>query len=193
MDGRSQGVVRSLVLTLRRFFVPGFVVTGWAYFRWRALVSPRSEVELSRHLVLGRRTVVSSFVKIKATDGPVTCGADCGIATGCFLDGGTAGLRLGNHVTVGPNVVMVAVNYRYDQLEVPVEQQGRTSQGITIGDNVWIGANSVILDGASIGDHSIVVANSLVNRRFPPRSIIQGNPAKVILERRSSAGDPAAG
>ncbi len=91
---------------------------------------------------------------------------------------------MGDNVICGPNVVITASNYRYENLDVPLEDQGHTSTGIRIGRNVWIGANSTVLDGAVIGDNCIVVANSLVNRRFPPNSIIQGNPAKVILERR---------
>jgi acetyltransferase-like isoleucine patch superfamily enzyme len=63
-----------------------------------------------------------------------------------------------------------------------------TSLGVRIGSNVWIGANSTILDGAEIGDNSIVVANSLVNRRFPANVIIQGNPAKVVLQRPATPG-----
>lgn len=66
---------------------------------------------------------------------------------------------------------------------VHLDDQGSFSKGIRIGNNVWIGANSTILDGTEIGDDCIVVANSLVNRRFPSGSIIQGNPAKSIFKR----------
>ena len=175
---------RTAGLVFRRFLIPRSFVTLYALVKWRARISMRAEVELSSRLRLGRGTTVSSFAKIKATDGPVTTGEKCGFGTCCFLDGGSAGLTLGNHVVCGPNVAIIATNYRYDRVGVPLDEQGTTSQGISIGNNVWIGANSVILDGTVIGDNSIVVANSLVNRRFPPNSIIQGNPAKVILERR---------
>lgn len=83
----------------------------------------------------------------------------------------------------GPNVALIASNYRYERLDVPLEDQGHTSVGVRIGRNVWVGANCTILDGTVIGDNSIVVANSLLNRRYPPNSIIQGNPARVILDR----------
>jgi hypothetical protein len=182
-----QEVRRSLGLYVRRFLVPGFVVTLYALLKWGARISTRAEVELSSNLRLGRGTNVASFTKIKTTDGPVTTGENCGFGTGCFLDGGSAGLSMGDNVACGPNVSIIAVNYRYEQLQVPWEEQGQTSTGITIGNNVWIGAGCVILDGTVIGDNSIIVANSLVNRRFPPNSIIQGNPARVILERKPAA------
>jgi acetyltransferase-like isoleucine patch superfamily enzyme len=154
--------------------------------RWRAGISTRAEVELSPNLRLGRRTTVSSFTKIKVTDGPLITGEYCGFGTGCFIAAGSGGIEMGDNVICGPNVAVIATNYRYERLDVPLEEQGHTSVGIRIGRNVWIGANSVVLDGAVIGENSIVVANSLVNRRFPPNSIIQGNPAKVILQRRAA-------
>jgi acetyltransferase-like isoleucine patch superfamily enzyme len=172
-----------LELIVRRFLIPRSVVTLYAFVHWRASVSTRAEVELSPNLYLGRGTTVSSFTKIKATDGELWTGEKCGFGPGCFIAAGAGGIHLGDHVIFGPNVSVIAANYRYGQLEVPLEEQGVTSQGINIGNNVWVGASSVILDGSQIGDNSIVVANSLVNRRFPPNSIIQGNPAKVILSR----------
>jgi acetyltransferase-like isoleucine patch superfamily enzyme len=173
-------------MMMRRFMVPAFVVTLYGFVRWRAGISTRAEVELSPNLKLGRRSTISSFTKIKVTDGALITGEYCGFGTGCFIAAGAGGIEMGDHVICGPNVVVIASNYRYEKLSVPLDQQGQTSIGIRIGRNVWIGANSVILDGAVIGENSIVVANSLVNRRFPPNSIIQGNPAKVVLRRGSA-------
>jgi acetyltransferase-like isoleucine patch superfamily enzyme len=190
-DGSSAVVAQgspSLFVMARRFLTPNVFVSLYAFWKWRAKISPRAEVELTRNLQLGRRTVVSSFTKIKTASAPIVTGEDCGFATGCFIASGGAPIILGDHVICGPNVSIVAANYVYQQLDVPFDQQGITSQGITIGRNVWIGSGTVILDGSSIGDNSIVVANSLVNRRFPPNSIIQGNPAKVIIERRGARG-----
>lgn len=178
----------ALSLVLRRFLMPAAVVSLVAYLRWRARVSTRAEVELSGNLKLGESTTVSSFTKIKTTDGPLHTGRECGFATGCFLASGTGGIHLGDHVLCGPNVVIVSSNYRYAELGVPFERQGVTSIGIRIGSNVWIGANCTIADGTELGDDTIVVANSLVNRRFPPGVMLQGNPATVILRRQARDG-----
>ena len=171
----------------RRFLMPAPLVSLAGWLRWNARISMRAEVELSPNLQLGPRTVVSSFTKIKTSEGVVRTGRECGFATGCFLAPGPGGIHIGDHVVCGPNVAIVAINYRYAKLEVPFEEQGTSSLGVRIGRNVWIGANCSILDGAEIGDNTIVVANSLVNRRFPPNVILQGNPAKIIL-RRGVAG-----
>lgn len=174
---------RNAMMTARRFLVPRSFVTLYALLRWRANVSTRAEVEITPHLQLGRGTTVSSFTKMKATDGPLVIGIRCGFAPGCFIAAGAGGILIGDHVIFGPNVVLIASNYRYERLAMPLEEQGHTSRGVRIGRNVWVGANCTILDGTVIGDNSIVVANSLLNRRYPPNSIIQGNPARVILDR----------
>ncbi len=170
-------------LFLQRFLMPSFVVTLYYAVRFGAKVSPRAEVELSSNLHLGRGTVVGSFTKIKATHGPLHIGDRGGVATCVFIAAGEAGITIGDNFVCGPNVSISSRTYRYEQLDVPIEDQGTTSQGVRIGNNVWIGANSTVLDGAEIGDNCIVVAHSLVSRRYPPNSIIQGAPAKVILKR----------
>ena len=53
---------------------------------------------------------------------------------------------------------------------------------VHIGNNVWIGMNAVILKGVTIGDHSVVAAGAIVTRDVPPRTVVAGNPAKVVKE-----------
>jgi len=144
---------------------------------------------LTSNLQLGPRTTIGSFSKVKTAEGVFRTGSDCGFANGCFVAPGSGGIEIGDHVVCGPNVAIIGCNYRYAALEVPFEQQGLSSIGVRIGRNVWIGANCTILDGTVIGDNTIVVANSLVNRRFPPNVIVQGNPAKVVLRRGPGEGE----
>jgi acetyltransferase-like isoleucine patch superfamily enzyme len=170
---------------VRRFLTPGFVVTVRAYLKYRAMVSPRAEVEITPHLVLGRGTVVSSFTKIKATDGPLRIGRNVEIAVGCMLSAHTTGVEIGDDCLIGPNVTIVGNNYHYDELETPIRLQGKvSSKGIRIAANVWIGSGCCLLDGADIGSGAILTPNTVVSSRIPPNSIVQGNPAKVIFTRR---------
>ena len=53
----------------------------------------------------------------------------------------------------------------------------------------WVGAGAVILDGSVLGNNTVVVANSLVNRRFPPNCILQGNPARILMRRFHAADE----
>lgn len=170
-------------MLMRRFLMPRFAVTLFYAIRDRAKVSPRAEVEFSPDLRLAPGVTVSSFTKIKASDGWIRVGERSGFATGCFVSTGSGGVEIGRDVLCGPNVAIVGSHYNHEELEVPFEEQGHASHGVRIGHNVWIGANSTVVDGAVLRENTIVVAGSLVNRRYPPNVVIQGSPAKVILRR----------
>ncbi len=171
---------------LRRFFMPRFVVTLWLFLRNRSKVSLRAEVDFTKNLKLGPRSVVGSFTKIKATRGVFSTGVHCQIATGCFISASYGGIRMGDHVMCGPNVTIVSGGYKYERLDVPFSQQEQVSKGVVIGDNVWIGAGTSIVDGSVVGDNTVIVANSLINRRYPSNCILQGNPARIVLRRKTT-------
>jgi acetyltransferase-like isoleucine patch superfamily enzyme len=170
---------------VRRFLTPGILVTLRAWLKYGCMISPRAEVEITPNLRIGRNSVVGSFTKIKATDGPLAIGSGVEIATGCVITSHTGGVEIGDDCMIGPNVSIIGNNYRYDRLDVPMRLQEKVSpKGIRIGRDVWIGAGCVLLDGAHVGDGSIVTPNSVVSGPLPERSIAQGNPAKVIFTRR---------
>ncbi len=93
-------------------------------------------------------------------------------------------IRIGNDVMIAGNVQI------YDNPSHPISPAARRAhqrldlaeaRPVTIGDNVWIGANSIILR-SSIGENSIVAAGSVVTRPVPPNTLVGGNPARVIRE-----------
>jgi acetyltransferase-like isoleucine patch superfamily enzyme len=168
----------------QRFLLPGFVISLVYAFRFGALVSPRAEVELSPLLKLGKGTKISSFTKIKATDGHMAIGARVSIGTGCFIHAGSGGVTIGDDSMISPNVSIVGSNYRYERLDLPIQRQGETSKGVAIGNDVWIGVGCAILDGAVIGDHAIVAPNAVVSGHVAENAIAVGNPAKAIFTRR---------
>ena len=170
---------------VRRFLMPGFVVSLRAWLKYGCLVSPKAEIEITPWLKIGRESVIGSFTKLKATDGPLEIGARVEIANGCVITSYTAGTFIGDDCLIGPNVSIIGNNYRYDRLDVPIRLQEKVSPaGIRIGANVWIGAGCSILDGAEIGAGTIVTPNSVVSQALPGNVIAQGNPAKVIFTRR---------
>ncbi len=169
---------------IKRFLFPGWLISLIYYFKFKAKISPKSEVELSHNIKMGYGCVISSFTKLKASEGTLHFGNRCGIASGSFISSGEKGIFIGDNFVCGPNVIITASNYNYEKIDVHIEDQGHTSKGIRIGNNVWVGGGSVILDGSYLGNNTIVVANSLVNRRFPDNVILQGNPAKIIFRRK---------
>lgn len=170
---------------LRRFFVPAPVVTIFYLIKYGCKISTKAEVELSGLLTIGQNTVISSFTKIKASEGPLNIGKNVSIATGCFISSHDKGLEIGDDSMIGPNTSIIANNYRYDKLDIPIQEQGTVCKhGIKIANNVWIGAGCCILDGANIGSGVIVAPNSVVSSKIPENTIVMGNPAKVIFKRR---------
>ena len=168
---------------LRRFLVPSFAVTAYCLLKHKCKISPKAEVELNDNLQIGIDSVVSSFVKIKP-NGPMLIGAEVSIGTGSFISSDAGGVIIGDYCMIGPNVCIIGNNYQYDQLDVPLCKQEKTSKGIDIGENVWIGSGCAVLDGAIIGSGAIITPNSVVSSKIPENAIAQGNPAKVIFTRR---------
>ncbi len=169
---------------LKRFLVPSFVVTGTYLLKYKCKVSPKSEVDLSSLLKIGKGTQISSFCKIKASSGAMVIGENVSIANGCFISADEGGVEIGDYSMIGPNVSIVGNNYKYDRLDIPVCLQEKTSKGITIGRDVWIGAGTAILDGAKIGNSVIIAPNSVISSKIPDHAVVQGNPAKVVFKRR---------
>lgn len=166
-------------------FVPSLIVTVIYWLKYRCAVSPRAEVELSPRLKIGRGSRISSYSKIKATNGDLTIGHDVSIATSCFITADPGGIVIGDFAQIGPNVCIIGSDYRYDRLDIPICQQEIVSKGIRIGRDVWIGAGCVVMDGVTIGDQCIVTPNSVVSRSLEPRVVASGSPAKEIFRRRA--------
>ncbi|APX71962.1 acyltransferase [Companilactobacillus allii] len=81
---------------------------------------------------------------------------------------GCAGMIIiGNEVMIGPNVTIIAENHNFNNKKLDIKDQGVNQQGITIKDNVWIGANVTILDGVTIESGSIIGASTLVTKDVP--------------------------
>jgi acetyltransferase-like isoleucine patch superfamily enzyme len=111
------------------------------------------------------------------------------IGKNCFIGEfnvirGQGGVTIGDGVYTGPMVQIVAVNHVYSDPDRPIREQGITAKGITIEDDVWLGANAVVVDGVTIGQGSIIGAGSVVTRSIPPYSIAVGSPAKPIKSRQ---------
>lgn len=113
----------------------------------------------------------------------ITLGRNCFIGEYNVMRG-QGGIQIGNDVYTGPMVKILAVNHVFDDLERPIREQGVTTEGIVIEDDVWIGAGATIVDGVTIGRGSVIGAGAVVSSDIPPYSIAVGVPAKVIKDRR---------
>lgn len=154
-----------------------------------AKVSRLADIEDSvrnTRIEIGPLVVIDAFVKIKPAGGmgDVIIGESSVINSGCVLYTGN-GIRIGHHVAVAANCTFAPTNHAFSRRDTLISAQGFMPGrgGITIGNDVWIGANSVILDGADIGDGCVVGAGSVVRERLEPYGVYVGNPLVRIKER----------
>lgn len=92
-------------------------------------------------------------------------------------------IRIEDDVLIGSGVHIYVSNHRFDNSEIPIFYQGHTqSKSVCLKRGCWIGANVVILPGITIGENAVVGAGSIVTKNIPSRSIVAGNPAKVIKD-----------
>ncbi len=90
---------------------------------------------------------------------------------------------IGDNVAIGPNCMIAGSNHCFSDPNIPIIQQGCSVEGIIICNNVWIGANSVLLDGITIGEGAVIGAGSVVTKSIPPYCVAVGNPCRVIKSR----------
>ena len=120
--------------------------------------------------------------------GPVTLGRNVSLNARVSLDGGAAGIRIGE----GTRIATGATLYAFDHGLAPdlaVRDQPTRSRGISLGADVWLGANAGVTDGVSIGDHAVVGMGAVVTRDVAEWAIVGGVPARVIGDRREGKKD----
>lgn len=158
----------------------------------------------ARHpgLVIGKRlTIDLSRVRFDTWPGRIVIGDHC-----CILGGDLAGeVHIGDCVTlfrpcrvggssrykvtigsgtwIAPNVYIVPVTHNYKRRDLSIRQQGSRGGDITVGEDCWIGINSIISPGVTLGRGCVVGANSVVTKDVPEYAVVAGCPAQDIGRR----------
>jgi acetyltransferase-like isoleucine patch superfamily enzyme len=132
-------------------------------------------------ILVGAGSYIDAFVRIKPTGGT----GDVVIGRRTFINSCTViysgnGVTIGDDVLIGPNVSIVPVNHAFLRSDVTIKSQGYAASkgGIKIGNDVWIGAGCTILDGAEIGEGSVIGASSLVVGKIDPYTVNYGIPTR---------------
>jgi len=151
-----------------------------------ARVSPLADIEDSvrgTRIEVGEHSVIDSFVKIKPAGGggDLVIGAWSVVNSGCVLYTGS-GLRIGNQVAIAANCTFAPVNHAYKDRSRPIREQGflPSKGGIVVEDDVWIGANCVLLDGAVLRRGCVIAAGSVVRGEVEAYSVNAGQPLRVV-------------
>lgn len=154
-----------------------------------AVISPDARITASvrgTKIKIGEHTHVFEFVSIRAVGGvgDMVVGQHCHINPGCVIYTGN-GIQIGDHVLLASGVMLMPTNHAYERRDIAIRHQGflPSKGGIIIEDDVWIGSNSVVLDGAVIRKGAIIAAGSVVRGEIPAYEIWGGVPAKKICDR----------
>jgi virginiamycin A acetyltransferase len=159
------------------------------FFSDSAKISHLSSIEVSNrgtNTIIGEESVIDDFVKIKhvAGDGDVVIGRHVYINSGTVIYSGN-GVKIGDNVLIGPNCNIVPANHQFKDKNTVIRLQRfmPSKGGAIIGDDVWIGANVTVLDGAIIKKGCVIGANSLVQGELDEYGIYVGSPVKKIGSR----------
>lgn len=115
-------------------------------------------------------------------------GAQSSVNRGSVLNCG-GGIEIGRDVLIGPNVVLYSQNHAYADPARPISEQGYVRERLTIGDDVWIASNAVVLPGVTVAKGCVIGAGAVVTKSTEPYGVYVGSPARRIGKR--GAAPPA--
>lgn len=139
--------------------------------------SVRMDTPPYRQFSLGDYSVVESYSCINNAVGDVIIGDHTRVGLHNTVIGP---VTIGNHVNLAQGITVTALNHNFADNNLRIDEQGVSTNLVTIGDDIWIGANAVILPGVTIGNHSVVAAGAVVTKDVPPHTLVGGVPAKII-------------
>lgn len=146
------------------------------YYNYSHVV-PLRKIRFGSQPSISPDVVFSNPERIKIGD-RVRIGSRCHIWAGP-RDGR---ISIGNDVLFGPEVMLTAATYLYNDGS-PVSDQAMREADIEIGNDVWLATRAVVLPGARIGDGAIVAAGAVVKGTIPAMAIVAGAPARIVGQR----------
>ena len=121
---------------------------------------------------------------ITARGGSIVFGMNFASNEEVFINADIGGnVIFGDDCLVGPRVIFRTANHQFADRKKKINMQGHSIGDINVGDDVWIGANAIILPGVRIGSGSVVAAGAVVTKDVPPFTVVAGVPAKIIKQR----------
>ena len=173
--------------------------TGWRAALWRARlgraaigagvgVAAGAELRVlgGGRLVIGAGTQIDRHALLRVLEGRLEIGPGGHVGRGAVLVAREA-IVIGRDVLIAEHVTLRDQDHRFG-MDPPTARSGFLTAPIRLGDNVWLGAKVTVLKGVTIGNNVIVGANSVVSRDLPDNVVAVGAPARVI--RRLAAPEP---
>lgn len=137
-------------------------------------------------IIIEDDVMIDSFVKIKPAGGTgdVRIGKHTRINSGVVMYTGN-GIQIGEHVAIAANCTFAPVNHEYAKRDILIAQQGfRPSKGgIVVEDDVWIGANCVLLDGSRVRKGCVIAAGTIVRNELESYGVYGGQDCRKLGKR----------
>ena len=164
----------------RVFLIPFVIKKGKG-----AIVRRKARLDIipSKKISLGQKSIIEDYCIINNGMGDIIIGDFTHVTSRVKLVGP---VKLGNYVTIGSGAQITGLTHNYLDITSPIAKQGVTPNQTVVEDDVWIGANVVILQGVTIGNGAVIAAGAVVNKDVADYTIVGGVPAKVIKLRFSS-------
>ncbi len=130
---------------------------------------------------IGKNCEIHNSAMILTYGGNIVMGNNCSVNPFSILYG-HGNLIVGSGVRIAAHCTIIPANHNKGSDDVPLYKSGISAKGIKIGDNSWIASGCRILDGVEIGQNVIIGAGSVVTKSLPSYTVAYGNPAKPILK-----------
>jgi len=142
-------------------------------------IDPRAFVARGGPVTIGEDTILRAGTMLLPSEGSIVIGARVSLNQYVVING-EGGVTIGDDVMIAAFCSIFSANHNIDRVDIPIRQQGMSTEGIFIENNVWLGTHCVILDGVRVGKGSVIAAGAVVNKNVGPNSIVGGVPAKLI-------------
>jgi acetyltransferase-like isoleucine patch superfamily enzyme len=162
--------------TFGRFGEGSILMFPWVTLYGERWMQIGSNTMIGQHCALG---VGMTPEQEMLTNPVLTIGDRCLIGRGSGIVA-HSGVHIGNDVFTGHNVYITDQNHGYEDITKPIGAQTMAEKPVRIGDGSWIGHGAIILPGVELGEHVTVAGGSVVTKSVAARSVVAGNPARVI-------------
>jgi acetyltransferase-like isoleucine patch superfamily enzyme len=132
---------------------------------------------IGKNVFIGRNTI------LYCQNGDIYIDDDSNIGSNCQIFS-AKDVMIGQKVLVGAYSYFIGGGHKSDRVDIPIIDQGREAKGITVKDDVWVGAGVKVLDGINLNKSSIIGTGAVVTQDVPMYAVVAGIPAKIIKYRK---------
>ena len=192
MFNRLIMMIRGLIKTRRKIFLGKRVkILNTKNFRFGRACTiekyvtidayAKEKVEFGDVVKIGAFSTISTTSHLSKSGIGLKIGSNSAIGEYSYF-GCSGGVEIGDDVIMGQYISFHSENHSFNDSEKLIREQGVSSKGIKLGNNIWVGSKVTFLDGCKVGDNSVVAAGAVVTSEFPSNVVIGGVPAKVIKQ-----------